>query len=257
MPLNSHLRDSVLRTTARSGCKSWAVQVDHVVEIARALAFGQGTHLLGKHFLKGVTQDVDTIFRQVAVRVVNRPLHGREDEHLVDRQVQLDAWRVAGTAQRTTISQTPLCRLAAAPIGEDFELARLGRKLQAAGVVNPITDFLENLGEESLIKMIGILQREVQIFGEAVGFEVALLQAGATLEDPPVADRRVCRDAGKEPAERIVFFDDMRLELKLGGESHDLLLRDHRLVSLSSVADTQTRHVVIRRSDGSAGSSLA
>ena len=127
--------------------------------------------------------------------MVHRPLHWREDEHFVYRQVQLDAWRVACPTERTAISQTTLGRLTAARIGEDFELARLGRKLQAAGVVDPLTDFLENIGKEGLVKVIGILQREVQIFGKAVGFEVALLQACTTLEDPPVTDRRVLRPA--------------------------------------------------------------
>ena len=231
--------------------------MNYVVEVPRALAFGQSTHLLGEHFLEGVAQDLDAILGQIGVRMVDRPSHRREDEHFVYRQVELDAWRVACPTERTAISQAPLGRLTAARIGEDFELARLGRKLQTAGVVDPLADFLENIGEESLVQVIRVLQREVEVFGKAVGFEVALLQAGTALEDPPVADCRVCGDASKEPAERIVFLDDMRLELKLGGERHDLLLRDHGLASRNSLVGTHTRQTVIRRSAGNDGSSLA
>jgi hypothetical protein len=57
-----------------------AIQVHHVVEIARTLAFGQGSHLLGEHFLEGVAQDLDATFRQIAVWVVRRstaPARGR------------------------------------------------------------------------------------------------------------------------------------------------------------------------------------
>jgi hypothetical protein len=38
-----------------------AIQVHHVVEIARTLAFGQGSHLLGEHFLERVAENVDAV----------------------------------------------------------------------------------------------------------------------------------------------------------------------------------------------------
>ncbi|OHC63579.1 MAG: hypothetical protein A3H93_19520 [Rhodocyclales bacterium RIFCSPLOWO2_02_FULL_63_24] len=231
--------------------------MNHVVEVPRALAFGQSTHLLGEHFLEGIAQDLNAVCGQIGVWMVNRPPHRREDEHFVYRQVELDAWRVACPTERTAISQTALRRQTAARIGEDFELARLGRKLQTAGVVDPLADFLENVGEESLVQVIRVPQCEVEVFGKAVGFEVALLQAGTALEDPPVADCRVCGDACKKPAECIVFLDDMSLKLELGGECHDLLLRDHGLALRNSLVGTQTRQTVIRRSAGNDGSSLA
>ena len=99
--------------------------------------------------------------------------------------------------------------------------------------------------------------REVQVFREAVGLEVALLQTGATLEHPAWADHGMRSDAGQEPAERVVLLDDMRLQLQFGGQRHDLLLGDHGCTSRASVAGTQTRHAVASRSAGNAGSSLA
>lgn len=64
-------------------------------------------------------------------------------------------------------------------------------------------------------------------------------------------------DAGEQPAQRVVLLDDMRLQLQLGGECHDLLLGDHGLASRHSPAGTQTRHTVTNLSAGKAGSSLA
>ena len=90
--------------------------------------------------------------------MVDRPLHWREDEHFVYRQVELDAWRIARATQWAAVAHATLRRKLAARIGEDFELARLGRELQTAGVVNPITDFRKDVGEESFVKVIGILQ---------------------------------------------------------------------------------------------------
>jgi hypothetical protein len=184
-------------------------------------------------------------------------LHRREDEYFVNRKVELDARRVTGPTEWTAIPETPLCRLATARIGEYFELARFRWKLQAAGVVDPFADFLEDVGKKGFVKMIGILQCEIEVFGKAIGFEIAFLEAGSALEDPSISDRRMGGDAGEQPAQRVILLDDMGLQLKFGGERHDLLLRDHGLASRSSLAGTQTRQAVISRSAGSAGSSLA
>lgn len=108
-----------------------------------------------------------------------------------------------------------------------------------------------------LVQMFGILHREVEVFREAVGLEVALLQAGAALEHPARADHRVGRDAGQEPAEGVVLFHHVGLKLQLGCEGQDFLLGDHEAGSRSSLSGTQTRHAVTRRSAGSAGSRRA
>ena len=64
-------------------------------------------------------------------------------------------------------------------------------------------------------------------------------------------------NARQEPAQRVVFLDDMRLQLQLGSERHDLMLGDHDRSSRISLSGTHTRQAVARRSAGSAGSSLA
>jgi hypothetical protein len=117
---------------------------------------------------------VDAVCRSVGVGVVNRALHRRQHEHFVGSQVELDARRVARPAERPAIPDTPLCRLGAARIGEYLELARFGGKLQAAGVVDPLAHFLEDPGEKAFVKVIGVLQREIQVFRESVGLEIAL-----------------------------------------------------------------------------------
>ena len=148
-------------------------------------------------------------------------------------------------------------RLRAPRVGENFELASFERQLQATGFVHPVADFFESGGEKLFVEVVSILKREIQVLREAIGFEVAFLQTRSTLEHPARPDHRMRGDSGKEPAERVILFDDMRLQLQLGGERHDFLLRDHGRSSRTSMAGTQTRQAVARRSAGMAGSSLA
>ena len=152
--------------------------------------------------------------------------HGVEHQHLIGREVKLDAWRIAGSAKRTAIADAPLGQLAAARVREDLELARLRRELEARYVVDPIGDLLEDPSEESFVQVLGILQREVEVLGEPVRFEVALLEASPSLEHPARAYLWMRGDPRKEPAQRIVLLDDMGLQLQLGCKGHQFLLGD-------------------------------
>ena len=110
---------------------------------------------------------MDAIVRDVGVRMVDGPLDRRENKDFVGGQVQLDARGIARTTKRAAVAHTALRRLATARVPEDFELARLGRELKAADVVDPIADLLEDIGQETLVEVFCVLQREVEVFREA------------------------------------------------------------------------------------------
>ncbi len=50
-----------------------------------------------------------------------------------------------------------------------------------------------------------VSQREIKILGEAVRFEITLLETGSAFEYPLVRERRMVEDAGKEPPEHVVI----------------------------------------------------
>ena len=157
---------------------------------------------------------------------MHRTEHGVEHQHLIGREVQLDARRIAGSAERPAIADAALGGLTATRVCEDFKLARLGRELETRCVVDPVGDLLEDPSEESFVQVLGILQGEVQILGESVRLEVALLEASPALEHPARANLWMRGDPGQEPAQRIVLLDDMGLQLQLGCKGHQFLLGD-------------------------------
>ena len=53
-----------------------------------------------------------------------------------------------------------------------------------------------------------VQSREVQVLRESVVAEVALLQRGAALEDQSVAKCRHLADAGQDPGQEVVTFED-------------------------------------------------
>ncbi len=68
---------------------------------------------------------------------------------------------------------------------------------------------------------------EVQVLGEAVGLDVALLQAGTALEDPLVAEDRGAAESPQQPAEDVVLLDDLLGELPLADPLDDVRPGDH------------------------------
>jgi hypothetical protein len=58
--------------------------------------------------------------------------------------------------------------------------------LQAAGFVDPVANLLEDFGQKGLVEMLCILKGEVQILGEAIGLEIALLSG----QVPPLNTHR-------------------------------------------------------------------
>ena len=102
----------------------------------------------------------------------------------------------------------------------------MGRFGAMCDVCRRMSDFLEDPGEESFIKVLGILQGEVEVLGKPVRFEVALLEASPSFEHPTRADLGMRGDPGQEPAQRVVLLDDVGLQLQFGCKGHQFLLGD-------------------------------
>ena len=165
------------------------VKIDHIVEIARPGTVAKGADLFGERFLVGVAEDDDSLFGCVAVVVENGALPRAQDEELIGSQIELDAWEAAGARRdRTPVAELSLAGHRAARVCEDFEVLKLVRNLDSGPFVNPFSDFAEDTGQEVTIDVRGIGEREVEVFGEAVGLEIAFLEACPALEYPALCE---------------------------------------------------------------------
>ncbi len=79
-------------------------------------------------------------------------------------------------------------------------------------LVNPGRNLTKHPLQKRLVQMRRIEQREVQVLGKPIGFEVAFLEAGSALEHPFVRKLRMRKDAGECPAQRVVLFDNARVK---------------------------------------------
>lgn len=102
-----------------------------------------------------------------------------------------------------------------------------------------------------------VREGDVEIFGKTVGLEEAFLETGASLEHPAVGDLGVGRDAGEGPAERIVFFYDVRIEIELARKADDFRFADQPRSFPPQPAGTRRCQRVTSRGHSSAGSSFA
>ena len=226
--------------------------MNHIaVKVPRPQPFRQRTCFLGKHFPERIRRDANTVGRSVTVRVMHlAPVRIEHDAFMVG-QIQLDARRIAAPAQRPAITDSSLRRRTAAWVGEDLGLARIRRQHHAGFVVDPGGDVLKKLVEKSYIQMPGFKQREVQVFGKAVGLKKALLEARAAFEQPGIARLRRFPERGQHPAERIVFFNHVRLQAKVGGKLEQFLFWNHRACQLLGI---DKRQAVTNLSAANAGS---
>ena len=67
-----------------------AIEIDHIVKVARTRAVAEGPHLFSEGFLIGVAQDGDPLLRRIAVVVEDDALSRRQDEKLIGRQIELN-----------------------------------------------------------------------------------------------------------------------------------------------------------------------
>jgi len=60
-----------------------------------------------------------------------------------------------------------------------------------------------------------VAQREIQVLRETVRFKVAFFEARPSLENPRSVKRRVLVDTGQQPAQNVIFLDDVGLQAGL------------------------------------------
>ena len=127
----------------------------------------------------------------------------------------------------------------------EVEALAVDRNLDARTVVDGGGDVGEDVAQEVLVEVRRVCQREVKVFGEAVGLEEALFEAGSALKDSAVGNRLVVGNTPEQPAEHVVLFDDVRIEPRGGGLVQDLALVNHgasaRTSEKGSVAATGER----------------
>ena len=66
----------------------------------------------------------------------------------------------------------------------DLERMELGRQFQPGTIIVPICDLNKRIVQKILIHVLGIRDREVEIFRKSVGLEEARLETCPALEDP-------------------------------------------------------------------------
>jgi len=195
-----------------------SMQMNDVVKVARTLAFGERSHLLGEDFVERIAEHVHAICRRVRIGVVNIPSHWFEHEQLVYRQVKLDARRVSRPRVRAAVAHTPLGSRPTTAVQVHLEATRFPRKVDPALLVHPLRDFVERAREEVALQLRLVEHGEIEILGKAIGFEVALLQASSALEDPLFAQRRVHANRCEQPSENVVLLDHLNVELEFARE---------------------------------------
>jgi hypothetical protein len=190
---------------SRTSRRSAPVEVDDVVEVARTCALSEGSQLLGEDLDEGVAADRGVVGEHIVVGVGDRSTDRLLDEDLVVGEVELDA-RLVRIASRSAVVDPALGR---APIGSHADERGTARQRDASLLLDGIEHRGQGGQQCGRLEWAVLADGEVEVFGESVRLDEALLEAGATLEDPRVAQRCVRPDAPEEPAEDVVLLDDL------------------------------------------------
>ena len=126
-------------------------------------------------------------------------------------------------------------------LGDVRELVvQLGTAMLAAGepldavsleYLNSGQDPLQGLDDAGFIARAAGKDREVEVLGEAIGLDEALLEARPTLEDPSGRKRGVGTDAPQHPAKGVVLLHHFLAQSLLEDALHDRSPADHARIS--------------------------
>lgn len=181
------------------------VEADDVVEVPGAAALSHSADLLGEDLLQGVAANSGISGKLVGVSVRDGSSLRRPHDELVDCEVDLDACSHRGLA-RAPVVHTALGAHAAWSPSEPW---LPDGEVDAGLVADPRQDLFDHRmdvgGIDGTVRQDG----EVEVLGEPVGLDVALLQAGAAFEDPEVAELRMLTKAPEHPAEDVILLDDV------------------------------------------------
>src|SRR5262249_54747536 len=171
-----------------------AIQVDHIIEIARACALAQRAHLLAEDFLIGVAKRADPAFGFIRERMHDGPLHRRHGENFVGREIEFNARQIAATRRnRAEIINPAFACKALSLVLVNVEPKLRCRNFKAGLLVYPSRDIRECFGQERLIEMSLVRDGEVEVFRKTIRLEVTLLQARAALNTQSLPSAALAR----------------------------------------------------------------
>jgi hypothetical protein len=127
---------------------------------------------------------------------------------------------------------------------------------EAGFVCDPCDHFTEDPPQKSLFKLALVAQREVEVLRKPIGLEEALLQTGASLEDPRIDKLGMRIDSGEQPAENVVLLHDIWQQAECGRCFENFTLVDHATPCFQR-SGTHSRHAVCKWLDLRAGSRCA
>jgi hypothetical protein len=203
-----------------------AVHMHDIVEIAGPAPLGECPQLLGEQFGDRVAQNAASRQRRITVRVADRAENRPAREDLVGGDVELHLGEhVLGV--RAAVGDASLSGGLAALVLPPPERRAVNGELDAGFLAQPLSDLAER--QAQVVWIVGAAGHdcEVEVFREAERFVVALAEAGAALEYPGPAERGVGGDAGQQPAEKVVLFDDRDVERPFGAQLLKLAPGDH------------------------------
>jgi len=130
-----------------------------------------------------------------------------------------------------------------------IKVLTVGGNFEATLLIDPFTNFRKDFFQERFVEIGFVLERKAEVFGEPVSFNKTFLEAGATFERPAISDLLIGKDAGKQPAERVVLLHDVGVDIKLA-RNQDIAVRmalgekaepfEHRAVTeLVGIVDQQ------------------
>ena len=205
-----------------------SIEIDHIVEIPWSGTVTKCTNLFRERFLIGVAQDSDSLRRRVAVVVKDGASRRPQDEKLIGSKIQLDARETTrARSDRPPVAELALAGHRAARVFEYLEFLELFGDLDSGPLVDPFSDFAEDAGQEATIDVRGIGKREVEVFGEAVGFEIAFLEAGPALEYSAIGEGGRLVDASENPTQHVVLLDDLGSQSERTGDIVNFAAVDH------------------------------
>ena len=129
---------------------------------------------------------------------------------LVGCEIKLDVGNaLAARRNRAAIGDLALTGQVAVRVRVDIKFLPFDRKLDAGPLINPVRDVGKGSAQKRRVKIGGVPERKVEVFGKAVGFKKAFLETGAAFEYPVLGKGFVLIDASKNPSKNVVLFDNL------------------------------------------------
>lgn len=132
---------------------------------------------------------------------------------LVRREIELDlrpSARARRGRYRSAIADPALTTAPTATVHVNVEAELVVGNHEARFVGDPCDDLAEDTPEKAFVEMTLADKSEVDVFGESIGLEVALLQARPSFKYPRLRNVTVRIDPRKQPSENIVLLEDIR-----------------------------------------------